>query len=183
MLAAATRAPAGTSAPLASTGSGPEVPQPASVAGTRRTPAPRTIVIPSIGVAAKVAPLDVTDRGELLAPTDFGKVGWWPAGATVGEPGPAVLVGHVDNKTGPAVFFRLKEVRPGDEVQITRSDGMRVVYVVERLASAPKGNFPTLEVYGPTEARTLRLITCAGRFDRRQGAYTENLIVYAQQVA
>ena len=153
-------------------------PPPSAMAGTPVT----VLAIPSIGVAAKVGPLGLTEQGELAVPEDFAEAGWWRGGSTGGEPGPTVLVGHVDDRDGPAVFFRLDELEAGAEVRVSRADGDQATYVVDRLATVPKDRFPTDEVYGATDGPTLRLITCTGPFDRRRGSYTENLIVFARFV-
>jgi sortase (surface protein transpeptidase) len=90
-----------------------------------------------------------------------------------------VLAGHVDSRRAPAVFFRLRELNPGDEVWVRGADGRTVEYSVERSGNYAKTDFPTAEVYGPTERPTLRLVTCSGRFDRSRRSYDENLVVYA----
>lgn len=154
------------------------LPAPSATAGTPVT----VVAIPSIDVAAQVGPLGLTEQGELAVPEDFGEAGWWRGGSTGGEPGPTVLVGHVDDRDGPAVFFRLGELEPGAEVRVSRADGDQATYVVDRLERVPKDRFPTDAVYGPTDGPTLRLITCTGPFDRRRGSYTENLIVFARFV-
>jgi hypothetical protein len=90
-----------------------------------------------------------------------------------------VIAGHVDSRTGPAVFYRLRELRPGDEVRVVRADRRVVRFVVESRASYPKPDLPAERVYGPTTAPALRLITCAGSFDRRRRSYRDNLVVEA----
>ena len=93
--------------------------------------------------------------------------------------GPAVVAGHVDSATGVAVFTRLGELAPGDEVEVGLSDGTLVRYVVTGSERYPKDAFPSAEVYGPAPASLLRLITCGGTFDRAAGSYRDNLVVYA----
>ncbi|PZA22338.1 sortase domain-containing protein, partial [Modestobacter versicolor] len=105
--------------------------------------------------------------------------GWFAAGPAPGETGPAVLAGHVDDRTGPAVFFRLEELTAGDEVRVTGADGQLVTFTVTRVASYPKDAFATAEVYGPTTGAELRLITCGGTFDRSRRSYTDNVVVFA----
>ncbi len=123
--------------------------------------------------------MGLTSKGELQVPTDFGRVGWWSGGSKPGEPGPAVLEGHVDSKKGPAVFYALRRLRPGDEIQVVRNDRSTAVFIVDRLGAYPKDKFPSLEVYGPTNTATLRLITCTGSFNRSLRSYRDNLVVYA----
>ncbi len=124
-------------------------------------------------------PLGLRPNGELDVPTRFERVGWWSGGVPPGGQGPAVLAGHVDSRRGPAVFFRLRELRPGDEVRVRGADGRTVAYAVERSVNYAKADFPTAEVYGPSERPTLRLVTCSGRFNRSRRSYDENLVVYA----
>jgi sortase (surface protein transpeptidase) len=90
-----------------------------------------------------------------------------------------VILGHVDSKRGPAVFFRLRELRRGDEVTVRRADGSSVRFMVQRTAQYPKRRFPTDDVYYPTLTPGLRLVTCGGEFDHTIGHYRSNLIVYA----
>jgi hypothetical protein len=140
---------------------------------------PTRVVIPAIGVNAPVVPLGLDDAGALDVPRDFAHTGWWTGGAWPGERGPAVIAGHVDSHTGPAVFFRLGELRRGDPVIVERADGSRVGFIVEGSGRYPKARFPTAAVYGPTAMPGLRLITCSGRFDRASGHYHDNTVVYA----
>jgi sortase (surface protein transpeptidase) len=103
-------------------------------------------------------------------------------GAVPGEPGPTVVAGHVDSRTGPAVFYRLDELAAGDRVEVTRSDGQVFVYRVVTVESHPKNAFPTGRVYGPTPGPELRLITCGGDFDRSSRHYLDNVVVMAVPV-
>jgi hypothetical protein len=94
--------------------------------------------------------------------------------------GPAVIAGHVDSRTGPAVFYRLRALRPGQAVLVERADGTRLRFVVTDTRSYPKAGFPTAAVFGPVPGAALRLITCAGNFDRARGSYLDNLVVSAR---
>jgi Sortase domain len=152
-------------------------------AGTRRRghrPArPVRLEIPSIGVDAPIVPLGLNPDRTLEVPSDFGDTGWWSGGPRPGERGPAVIAGHVDSYTGPAVFFRLWELRPGAAVVVMRRDGSRARFSVLGSERYRKAEFPTSRVYGPTRGATLRLITCSGTFDRVSGHYLDNTVVYA----
>jgi hypothetical protein len=90
-----------------------------------------------------------------------------------------VIAGHVDSRTGPAVFYRLRELRPWDEVLVVRADRRVLRFVVESLASYPKQALPGDRLYGPTTAPALRLVTGAGAFDRERRSYRDNLVVEA----
>lgn len=136
--------------------------------------------IPAVGVDAAVGPLRLGPDRVLPPPRRPDAAGWWREGPEPGEAGPAVLVGHYDSGTGPAVFHRLGGLRPGDRVAVDRADGTTAAFTVRSLASHPRDAFPTGRVYGGTGDRpALRLITCGGRYDHDAGEYTENLIVFA----
>jgi hypothetical protein len=141
--------------------------------------APMEIEIPAIDAWAPVDPLGLNRDGTLAVPTDFARAGWYTGRPPPGATGPAIIVAHVDSKTGPAVFQRLRELKPGDEVTVTRADRSVVTFVVDRVEQHPKNAFPTNAVYDPTPGATLRLITCGGSFDRKAGHYRENVIAFA----
>ena len=117
--------------------------------------------------------------GTMEVPTDFGRAGWLTTAPVPGARGPAVIAGHVDSTTGPAVFFRLRELRAGDPVEVRQRDGDVVRFTVRSRDTFAKDEFPTGQVYGPTAGPVLRLITCDGDIDPRTGHYTDNLVVFA----
>jgi sortase (surface protein transpeptidase) len=159
--------------------------QSASAAGMTVTgdePTPVGIRIPAIGVDASMIPLGLRPDRTIEVPQDFAQTGWWVDGPEPGEPGPAVVLGHVDSRSGPAVFFDLRYLQPGDEVVIDRMDGTTVTYRVDRLEQHPKDEFPTEAVYGPTADAQLRLVTCGGDFDRGIRHYVDNIVVFASLV-
>ncbi|MFK3982064.1 class F sortase [Micromonospora sp. NPDC050397] len=161
------------------------------VAGTESLPAPAStgtsdgpptrVRIPRIKVDSSLATLGLDRSGKLAAPTDYGQAGWFGAGTAPGDTGPAVIAGHVDSTSGPAVFYRLRELRPGDRIEVRR--GTRwLPFVVVSTSRHDKDEFPTAEVYGPTPGPELRLVTCAGSFDPHAGSYRDNLVVFAVAV-
>jgi hypothetical protein len=151
-----------------------------SARGYRATPAPVRLEIPKIGVAGSLGRLGRAPNGTVEEPSGFDQAGWYAPGPRPGDPGSAVILGHVDSKhSGPAVFFRLRELRRGDRIDVTRADGSRVRFVVQRTAQYDKQAFPTDEVYYPTLAPALRLVTCGGRFDHASGHHVANVIVFA----
>jgi hypothetical protein len=150
-----------------------------SVRGYRATPAPVRVEIPKIGVVSSLDRLGRAPDGTIQEPTRWAVAGWYAAGTRPGDPGSAVILGHVDSKGGPAVFFRLRELRQGDAIAIGRADGSSVRFVVQRIEQYPKDRFPTDEVYYPTLTPTLRLVTCGGQFDATAGRYRSNVIVFA----
>ncbi len=145
-----------------------------------RAPRPVRVRIAAIGMNAPLIPLGLDANRALEVPERFDVAGWWSGGYRPGEPGPAVIAGHVDSKTGPAVFYRLRDLEKGDAVMVDRRDGSVARYIVTRIGHYPKRAFPTKEVYGATSRPTLRLITCSGDFDRSSGHYVDNTVVYAE---
>ncbi|GAA3697196.1 hypothetical protein GCM10022224_073850 [Nonomuraea antimicrobica] len=141
--------------------------------------APVRLRIPAIKLSTRVIPLRLDKKGKLIAPTKFDRVGWNQSGPEPGEKGVAVIAGHVDSKTGPAVFYRLRQLSKGDRIHVDRADGSTVTFVVGRLARYPKSNIPNKVVYGQSKSPELRLITCGGTFDRARSSYRDNVIVFA----
>jgi sortase (surface protein transpeptidase) len=120
--------------------------------------------------------LDAT--GVLTAPSKYAVAGWYADGTPPGDVGPAVIAGHVDTTSGPAVFYRLVDLRVGSAVQVQRG-GQWLSFHVVRVSRYPKNAFPTAQVYGPTPDAQLRLITCGGAFDRGRRSYIDNIVVFA----
>jgi sortase (surface protein transpeptidase) len=160
--------------------SGPPLGESDSAAAEVQAAEPTQIRIPPIGVDAPIIPLGLRADGRIEVPADYDETGWWVDGPEPGEPGPAVILGHVDSRDGPAVFFDLRLLEPGDPISIDRRDGTTVTYLVERTEQHPKDAFPTNAVYGPTPDPVLRLVTCGGDFDRDRRSYDDNIIVYAR---
>jgi hypothetical protein len=150
-----------------------------SVRGYQPTPIPIRLTIPKIGVVSSLDRLGRAPDGTVQVPSRWGVAGWYAPGPRPGDPGSAVILGHVDSKRGPAVFFRLRELRRGDEIDVTRADGSSVGFVVQRTEQYDKRRFPTDDVYYPTLSSALRLVTCGGQFDYSTGHYRSNIIVFA----
>lgn len=123
-------------------------------------------------------PLPVGPDGALAVPASAGGLGWWADGPRPGQPGAAVVVGHVDLDGEPGVFARLAGAAPGTVVSVG-SGGHVASYRVTSVRRYAKSAFPTDVVYAPTSASVLRLVTCGGRFDRRTGHYEDNVVVEA----
>ncbi len=160
------------------------VPAHAAVAPKKRRQMPRPvrIVIPAIRVSAPVIPLHLNRDRTLQVPKVWTQAGWFVGGPEPGETGAAVIVGHVDSKSGPAVFYRLRALRRGDLIKVVLKNRSSVRFVVTTMRKVPKKRFPTTLVYGRTTTPTLRLITCDGRFDRSTGHYVDNYVVFATLV-
>lgn len=172
---------------------GPSVTASPHPAGPRPIPERTARVVglklPTIGLAVKrLEELTLLPDGSLAAPKNPALPGWYGAGPVPGELGPAIIAGHVDSKTGPAVFARLGQLKPGDSFTVAISDPdasqddaskREVGFTVDRIVHATKKEFPTEEVYGSTPDAQLRLITCSGPYDRVAGSYEDNTVVFA----
>ncbi|RLP95032.1 MULTISPECIES: class F sortase [unclassified Micromonospora] len=150
-------------------------------AGLARS-APTSIEIPKIGVNATIMSLGTNPDGTVQVPPleQADQAGWYEPGASPGETGNAVIVGHVDSaKLGPAVFFDLGSLVPGDTITVRRADGKPVAFKVDSVKSYPKTSFPTELVYGPNDRPGLRVVTCGGQFDQAAKSYPDNVVVFA----
>ncbi|MGB3761970.1 MAG: class F sortase [Ornithinimicrobium sp.] len=140
--------------------------------------------IPAIGVSSVIDPMGLNADGSLEVPArgpSYDHAGWFTGSPPPGEPGPAVLLGHVNGRGGaPSVFSRLSELKVGDVVSVDRSDGSARTFRVYRTEQYPKDAFPTTAVYGDTDGSELRLITCAGVWDAEVHHYQDNTVVYAR---
>jgi LPXTG-site transpeptidase (sortase) family protein len=170
--------PAG-GAPAQAAAPAPALPGPQTLTPSRGEH-PVGIVIPSIGVHSALLPLAVDAHGVLQPPSDFRRAGWYAAGPVPGDRGPAVVAGHLDSFSGAAVFARLGQLRRGDIVLVSRSDGRTVRFAVTATVTVSKDAFPTAAVYGPTPVPTLRLITCGGRYDHAHHRYPDDVVVFAE---
>lgn len=141
--------------------------------------APVRLRIPAAGVDTRLESLGRAADRSIALPSRPELAGWFSGGPRPGQPGPAVIIGHVDWAHSPAVFFRLSELSAGDLVTVDRADGSVGRFRVTRLHQVPKTRFPTDEVYAPDLAPSLRLITCGGSFDRTSRNYRDNVIVFA----
>ncbi|MGI5523509.1 class F sortase [Micromonospora sp. CA-259024] len=148
--------------------------------------APTSIEIPRIGVNATIMSLGTNPDGTVQVPPleQADRAGWYEPGASPGETGNAVIVGHVDSAVlGPAVFFDLGALTPGDTVTVRRADGRPATFKVDSVKSYPKAAFPTELVYGPSDRPGLRVVTCGGQFDEAAKSYPDNVVVFASLVA
>jgi hypothetical protein len=146
---------------------------------------PVSIRIPAIGVRAQVRDLGLAADGSFAVPslrTPF-VTGWYDRGPAPGSPGAAVILGHVDAAgAGPAVFYNLGNLRPGDRIFVTLRSGSTAIFEAYSVAEYLKARFPTTEVYGYTSWPTLRLVTCGGDYDPRTRHYLGNTVVFATYV-
>jgi hypothetical protein len=143
---------------------------------------PVSVDIPAIGVDSKLLHLGVSASGLIQVPslyTQASDAAWYKYSATPGQIGASVIEGHVDTYQGPAVFFRLGALRPGDRVDVTLADGVIAVFRVTGTREYLKSHFPAKAIYGGTDYAALRLITCGGAFDYATRHYLSSTVVFA----
>ncbi|GLW96355.1 class F sortase [Microtetraspora sp. NBRC 16547] len=142
---------------------------------------PVRIRIPAIGVSATLGSIGVQKSGEIgTPPLSRPKIAaWYRLGPAPGELGPAVILGHVNTRTGAAVFNRLHELRRGNKIEIRRADGQSAIFTVDGIEQVGKSAFPTQRVYGNVSTAALRLVTCGGVYNAKNHSYTDNIVVYA----
>lgn len=177
-------APAAGPKPRPSPVDAPDIPLD-TIAEPMEAARPEAVYIPSIGVSAPLMELGLDAGGAIENPPidSPNLAGWYRYGAVPGRRGAAVITGHLDTRTGPAVFARLKNVRRGDQVQVLRADRSVAIFVVDRIEHLPKRRFPAEKVYAALSYPGLRLVTCGGVFDQRSHSYRDNTIVYAHLAA
>jgi len=147
-----------------------------------RRSVPLSVDIPAIGVHSGLLRLGVNADGSIQVPsltTAADEAAWYKYSATPGQIGASVIEGHLDSYQGPAVFFRLGALRPGDVIDVTLADGLTAIFRVTGVRDYAKTNFPARIIYGPTDYAALRLITCGGSFDPGTGHYLSSTVVFA----
>lgn len=160
---------------------GDVLPEVVSGADAMEASRPVALRIPRLDTEASFEePLGVKEDGAIEVPEAFDTVGWYKHGPTPGELGPAVVLGHIDSLEGPAVFYQLGQLEPGDRIFIEREDGTTAEFIVDGLKRYAREEFPTEAVYGDLAYPGLRLITCSGTYDQGEQVYSHNLVVYAQ---
>jgi sortase family protein len=142
---------------------------------------PAEITLPALDAHSTLVGLGLNDDGTVEVPpvTEPMQAGWFAGGPKPGEPGPAVILGHVNGGGHPGIFARLRELQPGDQVLVGSTDGSTKTFTVRKVDQTAKSRFPTDAVYGDTAGPELRLITCGGEFDTSAHSYRDNVIVYA----
>ncbi|MEC3981085.1 class F sortase [Amycolatopsis sp. H20-H5] len=177
---------------LTGCGSSGDSPAPAAAPGQTSVPVtkpfaglkPLSVSIPKIGAESSLITVALDIHGKIATPSVKKpmQAAWYRLGPVPGDVGPAIVLGHVDGNKQPGIFYKLKDVNPGDEVFIDRSDGKKLKFVVDHKDQVPKDQFPQDAVFGNTDKPQLRLITCGGAFDHEEHSYKDNIVVYANLV-
>jgi hypothetical protein len=146
--------------------------------------APSRITIPTLDVRARVVPVGKAPDGSIAVPVQnpVDTAGWYQYGASPGQPGTAVIVGHVDTKTEAAVFAHLDHLAKGDQIEITGPGSRKSTFAVDSLQRTPKTAFPADAVFAPTAKPRLVLVTCGGAWVGGEVGYADNVIVFASQM-
>jgi Sortase domain len=158
------------------------IPAPLPKPATLTAPLPVALWIPAIGVHTRLILLGTTRQGTLQVPSSPSVAGWYTGSPRPGEIGSSVIAGHIDSYLGPGVFFRLRQLHPGDRIYVRRTDGRLAVFRVTGVRQYLKAHFPTAAVFGPVPDAELHLITCGGRFDYATHNYLSNVVVYSTEV-
>jgi sortase (surface protein transpeptidase) len=141
---------------------------------------PIAIQIPAIDIDTAIEPVGLTANHEIDAPRSWYQVGWYQYGSRPGQPGTAILVGHLDTNTGaPGIFWRLGELQPGDLIWVEGEGGQSLLFQIDTLVSYPYESAPLQEIYTSAGTPRLGLVTCSGKWNAQQQIYDHRLVVYA----
>ncbi len=143
---------------------------------------PVTIEIPSLDINAEIEEVGRIENGQMGVPENVDNTGWFEPGTKPGNRGSSVIAGHVDDKTGPSVFFNLEDMENGDKIIIAGENKKRLTFKVVGKEVFPKNDAPVSEIFGYTSRRMLNLITCTGDFNNSVGTHNDRLVVYTELV-
>ncbi|MBY6037348.1 class F sortase [Fictibacillus nanhaiensis] len=141
---------------------------------------PYSIEIPALDVKTTIEKVGTLENGQMGVPKSFDTVGWFGDGSQPGSPGNAVMAGHVDSKTGPAIFYKLDELEQGDEIIVKDKDGKSLTFEVTGKESYDRKNAPVNKIFDYSYTSKLNLITCTGDFNRDEGTHEERLVVFTE---
>lgn len=143
---------------------------------------PSKVWIPSIGLEASVEAVGLLENGQMEAPVSSHVAGIFIDGVLPGQKGNAILAGHVDNYTGPAIFYPLKKVKPGAPVVLSDKEGNYLVFKVIAVESYPTAEAPIEKIFGDSDIEQLNLITCTGKYNREKREHEKRLVVYTRML-
>ncbi|MFF7209093.1 class F sortase [Streptomyces sp. NPDC008238] len=142
---------------------------------------PTRIRIPGVSIDAPIMNVGLDSRGVIAAPPleKAGEAAWFKDSVSPGARGSSVIVGHVDNESGPAVFYSLGALKKGSTIDVVRDDGTTAIFTIYGIEVFTKAEFPSKRVYGDTKDPELRVITCGGTYSKDSG-YSGNVVVFAR---
>ncbi len=139
---------------------------------------PVRLSVPALGINAPVETVRLDRQGNVAAPAALKDVAWYAGGATPGDPGSAVMDGHLGVRPGQAVFWNLPKIRAGDMIVVTQADGTQVQFKVDSVQTyARTATVP--QIFSTDGPPQLWLITCSGRWDYSRATYKDRLGVHA----
>ncbi len=141
---------------------------------------PVTLEIPAIGVTSDIENVGELENGQMGVPEGVDNVGWFEPGTLPGNRGSSVMAGHIDSLTGPAVFYKLDQLKKGDEVVVKDAEGKSLTFIVTKTERYPRKDAPIDEIFGFSYGSRLNLITCTGEFNRKAKTHEERLVVYTE---
>jgi hypothetical protein len=143
---------------------------------------PVHLSIPAIGVSTSLVQLGLLANGSPQVPSSWHIAGWYKFGPTPGQVGSSVILGHVDSVGGPAIFYRLNQLKIGSKVVVKLADGKTVIFQVTALHEYLKTKFPLQLVYGPRPYPALQLVTCGGTFNSQTHHYLSSIVAFTKEV-
>lgn len=168
------------SAPVQASGVDEPAVTPTAATPTAAPAPPIALSIPALAVSAKIDEVGLTAAGDLDVPPPSRPqdAGWYIGSVLPGDPGRAVVIGHVDTADGTGVFYRLATLQPADKIEVSRADGRVATFSVDGIRVHAREAFPAQAVFAPSNRAELVLVTCGGSFDRTSG-YSSTVLVYA----
>jgi LPXTG-site transpeptidase (sortase) family protein len=149
------------------------------VLAPRAVAAPVQLSIPDLEVDGPVVPAGVNSENELDVPPDARTLVWYRHGPSPGEPGSAVIAGHLNWQGVTGLFANLASTPVGATVTVTYDDGSQRAFTVTSVELVPKPDVSVNGVFARGGEQVLRLVTCGGEFDDSVNSYQSNVVVTA----
>ncbi len=143
---------------------------------------PKKLQIPAIHLSTLIEPVGVLQNGQMDVPKAFDRVGILAPWTKPGMKGSAVIAGHFDHYTGPAVFYNLRKLQPGDHIQVSDEAGKVLTFQVNRVESFPASEAPIDQIFEQKEGAHLNLITCSGKFNKKKQEHARRLVVFSELI-
>jgi len=140
---------------------------------------PKLLRLPAVGVEAAFEYVGLTPDGAMDTPKQPDNVAWFWEGPVPGQPGNAVVTGHVDWAGRVRALWYLNRLGPGDSVEIVDVDGATHCFVIQSKQMYNAAAAPVEEIFGSSGIPELTLITCTGVFDHQTKQYLSRLVVRA----